>query len=138
MLKTLNKYKYASVTRTRDPKVLETMDVVVDVGGVYDASKNRFDHHQREFQDTLLPKYFTRLSSAGLVYKHYGRDVIRSLHSSLSDDDLEVVYDRVYKNFVEAMDGHDKSVHDSPNHRHRHHHRHLSLARALIVCCLLV
>ena len=33
--------------RSRDPKVLDECDVVVDVGGVYDPEKMRFDHHQR-------------------------------------------------------------------------------------------
>ena len=33
--------------RTRDPKVLAECDTVVDVGGVFDASQRRFDHHQR-------------------------------------------------------------------------------------------
>ena len=35
------------VCRTRDPKVLEQCDVVVDVGGVYDPDTHRYDHHQR-------------------------------------------------------------------------------------------
>ena len=33
--------------RTRDPKLLEECDIVVDVGGVYDPEKQRYDHHQR-------------------------------------------------------------------------------------------
>ena len=32
--------------RTRNTEVIRLSDVVVDVGGVYDSSKNRFDHHQ--------------------------------------------------------------------------------------------
>ena len=33
--------------RTRDQTVLDTCDVVVDVGGTYDPEKHRYDHHQR-------------------------------------------------------------------------------------------
>jgi uncharacterized UPF0160 family protein len=33
--------------RTRDQKVLDTCDIVVDVGGVFDPEKHRYDHHQR-------------------------------------------------------------------------------------------
>ena len=33
--------------RTRDQKILDTCDVVADVGGVYDPAKHRYDHHQR-------------------------------------------------------------------------------------------
>jgi len=37
----------AEIVRTRDQTVLDTCDIVVDVGGVYDPKKERFDHHQR-------------------------------------------------------------------------------------------
>lgn len=46
LLQMLPEYSDASITRTRDYAVLETMDVVVDVGGVYDPAKHRYDHHQ--------------------------------------------------------------------------------------------
>lgn len=47
MLKQLPEYKYADIVRTRNPEELSKCDVVVDVGGVYDADKHRYDHHQR-------------------------------------------------------------------------------------------
>ena len=68
----------AEVVRTRDPSLLETCDVVVDVGGVFDASRFRFDHHQRSFADSMHSlsdgkfPWKTKLSSAGLVYYHFG------------------------------------------------------------------
>lgn len=55
--------------RSRDPAVLDTCDIVVDVGAVYDESKQRFDHHQRGFTEVLGHGFETKLSSAGLVYK---------------------------------------------------------------------
>ena len=72
------------ITRTRDETLLATMDAVVDVGGVYDASTLRFDHHQVSrvrfvlftytppqptFKDTFSPGHKTLLSSAGLIFK---------------------------------------------------------------------
>jgi uncharacterized UPF0160 family protein len=33
--------------RTRDPKILDQCDTVVDVGGVFNAEQRRFDHHQK-------------------------------------------------------------------------------------------
>ena len=47
MLKQLPEYKHADIVRTRNPEELSKCDVVVDVGGVYDADKHRYDHHQR-------------------------------------------------------------------------------------------
>lgn len=36
----------ATIARTRDEDVIRKADFAVDVGSVYDAEKNRFDHHQ--------------------------------------------------------------------------------------------
>ncbi|MDO8564969.1 MAG: MYG1 family protein, partial [bacterium] len=36
----------AEVRRTRDEEDVASADIAVDVGGIYDAEKNRFDHHQ--------------------------------------------------------------------------------------------
>jgi uncharacterized UPF0160 family protein len=55
--------------RTRDPKILDACDVVVDVGAVYDESKQLFDHHQRGFDEVFGHGFATKLSSAGLIYK---------------------------------------------------------------------
>lgn len=57
------------ITRTRNPDVINAGSIVVDVGGEYDAARNRFDHHQRGFAETFSPDYKTKLSSAGLIYK---------------------------------------------------------------------
>jgi uncharacterized UPF0160 family protein len=63
------------VVRTRDPKVLETCGIVVDVGGVYDNDKCRFDHHQIEGKP-VDRENGVPFSSAGLVWKHFGRDLV--------------------------------------------------------------
>lgn len=47
MLKQLPEYRLADIVRTRNPEELAKCDIVVDVGGVYDADKHRYDHHQR-------------------------------------------------------------------------------------------
>jgi uncharacterized UPF0160 family protein len=60
---------HPDVKRTRDPAILQTCDIVVDVGAVYDESKQLFDHHQRGFEEVFGYGFVTKLSSAGLVYK---------------------------------------------------------------------
>ena len=47
------------IYRTRDPDVLEKCEFVCDVGGVYDPSMKKFDHHQVDYQGPL--------SSAGMI-----------------------------------------------------------------------
>ena len=49
--------------------MLETLDAVLDVGGVYDPSRERYDHHQKGFEEVFGHGFTTKLSSAGLIYK---------------------------------------------------------------------
>jgi hypothetical protein len=38
-------YEESCIMRTRNQDVLDQLDIVVDVGSVFEVSKNRFDHH---------------------------------------------------------------------------------------------
>jgi uncharacterized UPF0160 family protein len=113
MLRThIPRYHAARLIRTRDPKVLETCDTVVDVGGEYDADRRRFDHHQRGFT-TLFPGRNTKLSSAGLVYMHFGKEIIANRRAAAATDgssEVDLIYNKVYESFVEAVDANDNGV----------------------------
>lgn len=110
MLRLLPTYLSAPLVRTRDPAILETCHTVVDVGGEYDAAKNRYDHHQRTF-NTTFPVHSTKLSSAGLVYMHFGKAIIAQ-HTQLSIDhpDVELLFQKLYNDFIEAIDANDNGV----------------------------
>ena len=56
-------------------------------------------------------KWDIKLSSAGLVYLHFGKDVL-SLLMKTSKDDLrvELIYSKVYENFVQEIDAIDNGV----------------------------
>jgi uncharacterized UPF0160 family protein len=109
MLKQTAAYRDARITRSRDPEVWKLSDLLVDVGDVYDESKQRFDHHQRGFSETLDNDHKIKLSSAGLIYKHFGREVILNL-SKVATPKLDVLYYRLYTNFIEALDAIDNGV----------------------------
>lgn len=47
LLKLLPEYSDAIIKRTRDQTILDTCDIVVDVGGVFNPETHRYDHHQR-------------------------------------------------------------------------------------------
>lgn len=47
ILKALPQYKEAEIIRTRDQAVLDTCDIVVDVGGVFDDEKKRWNFYIR-------------------------------------------------------------------------------------------
>jgi len=121
MLKLLPEFESCQIRRSRDPAVLNECDIVVDVGAVYDHSKLRYDHHQREFKTTLNDikpelSFTTKLSSAGLVYAHYGLDVLKAIYArdssfdSLKESDLHQLYKKVYENFIEEIDAIDNGI----------------------------
>jgi len=60
----------AEVVRARDPAVWATCDALVDVGGEYDPSNNRFDHHQKGFN--LKRPNGAPYAGSGLVWAAIG------------------------------------------------------------------
>ena len=70
MLRKVPDYADATLLRSRDEAELARADVVVDVGGVYDASRHRYDHHQKGFTETFGHGFVTKLSS-GQVFHHH-------------------------------------------------------------------
>ncbi|KAJ2548642.1 hypothetical protein EV175_004750 [Coemansia sp. RSA 1933] len=112
MLRQLDEYKDAKVVRSRDPAVLETCDIVVDVGGVYSHETKRYDHHQREFDEQFSENHKTKLSSAGLIYKHYGKDVIKAIldGEKITDAEVDVLHDKIYDVLIEGIDGNDNGI----------------------------
>lgn len=109
-LRLLPDYSNSTLLRSRDSDLLKTCHTVVDVGGVYDDSQRRYDHHQREFT-IVFPEHSTKLSSAGLVYMHYGRRII-SHCTGLPENspDFELLYEKLYDDFVEAFDANDNGI----------------------------
>lgn len=115
MLKLL--YPGLEIVRTRDERLLAECDIVIDVGSVYDHGARRYDHHQKSFghsMSTLAPgdaRWTTKLSSAGLVYFHYGRDVLRKLIATdVPENHLNAIYGRVYETFVQEVDAIDNGI----------------------------
>lgn len=50
------------IVRTRDLMLLQGLEFVCDVGGIYDKKQKRFDHHQVDYKGSL--------SSAGMILKY--------------------------------------------------------------------
>lgn len=84
---------------------------IITLFALYVAASNRFDHHQRGFDETFGHGHTIKLSSAGLVYKHYGNEIIAKLMGCSQDEpDVQVMYLQVYKSFMEAIDAIDNGV----------------------------
>lgn len=118
-------FKNAQIIRTRDEERLAKLDIIIDVGKIFDKATYRFDHHQREFQDTFDENHSIRLSSAGLVYKYFGKEVVRNLVKHyvdmykldvvVDDKTVDVVYYKLYDSFIEGIDGADNGVSRYPS-----------------------
>jgi len=95
----------ATVVRTRDPKVLETAAVVIDVGGISDGQVNRFDHHQKGGAGVRANG--VPYAAFGLVWAHTGWvwDVLGTLCSNV--DDWAHIQRKVDERLVQAIDAAD-------------------------------
>ncbi|RWS21360.1 UPF0160 protein MYG1-like isoform X2 [Leptotrombidium deliense] len=116
LLKLLPENTNAEIVRTRDAKILKDCDFVVDVGGVYDHSTHRYDHHQPSFNHTLnslnsKKPFGIKLSSAGLIFTHYGHRIIANqLNKSEDNEDVDLLFDKLYETFVKEIDAIDNGV----------------------------
>jgi uncharacterized UPF0160 family protein len=82
-----------TLLRTRNNALIEAADFAVDVGGLWDASTGRFDHHQRGFAGARaaqmvdgLEKPGVGYASAGLVWSAFGADYVQVLATSKAYD----------------------------------------------------
>ncbi|KAB1216395.1 UPF0160 protein [Morella rubra] len=111
MIRLTDKFSNAEIVRSRDAQVLEDLDAVLDVGGVYDPIRNRYDHHQKGFEEVFGHGFSTKLSSAGLVYKHFGKEIIaKELQVDEGHPDVHRLFLAVYKSFMEAIDAIDNGI----------------------------
>ncbi|VDM34403.1 unnamed protein product [Hydatigera taeniaeformis] len=121
MLRQLPEYHNAQLIRSRDPDVLRDCDVVFDVGAEYDPDRHRYDHHQSSFNKTIQDFYpnlkpAVKLSSAGLIYAHFGTRVISSILELKSTDSevVKAIYPFLYCSFVSEVDALDNGVSMAP------------------------
>ncbi|MDG1733023.1 MAG: MYG1 family protein [Thalassotalea sp.] len=89
--------------RTRDLELIAKADIVIDVGGEYDADTGRFDHHQRGGagqRDNGIP-----YSSFGLIWKKYGVQICQG------DQEVANAVDSGLVSTIDAVDcGHVEGV----------------------------
>ena len=91
--------------RTRDLALIAKADIVIDVGGEYDAGADRFDHHQRGGageRDNGIP-----YSSFGLIWQKYGIELCEG------NQDVANAVDSGLVSTIDAIDcGHVEGIYD--------------------------
>lgn len=93
--------------RTRDAALIESADLVFDVGGIYDPDKGRYDHHMRD-----LPRRTdgTPYSSVGLVWRDYGRAALSRLMPGIEETAVGPVWRDIDGSFILSIDQADNGV----------------------------
>ncbi|CAA6828074.1 MAG: MYG1 protein [uncultured Thiotrichaceae bacterium] len=91
--------------RTRDLALIAKADIVIDVGGEYNADAGRFDHHQRGgagARENGIP-----YSSFGLVWQKYGLEICEG------NQDVANAVDKGLVSKIDAIDcGHVEGIYD--------------------------
>lgn len=98
-----NIFPHVNLVRTRNLELIGAADIVVDVGGEYNETTDRFDHHQRGgagARDNGIP-----YSSFGLVWKKYGLQICKGNQEVADSVDAELVstIDAVDCGYVEGV-----------------------------------
>lgn len=91
------------VVRTRNPQVIEDAYVALDVGGVYDNAKLRYDHHQREFTE-VHEGTSVKLAACGLIWKHFGTCLITKYHPELDTEQVQSLWQTVDETVCRPVD----------------------------------
>ncbi|XP_014478993.1 PREDICTED: UPF0160 protein MYG1, mitochondrial-like [Dinoponera quadriceps] len=118
LLKMLPQYMNSTIVRTRNQDILDKCDIVVDVGGIYNPSIHRYDHHMRDFCETastvLKKPNFNRkikLSSAGLIYCHFGHEILRNIFPHIKEDRIiDQIFKQIYDTIILEIDAIDNGI----------------------------
>jgi len=117
LLKYSNDFKDSVIIRSRNTEIHDAVDILVDVGSVFDPDNYRFDHHQRGFD-----QYFNhekhpevKMSSAGLIYKYFGKEILTQIADDwncekFSDSELSKFHSDFYKSLFLEVDAVDNGV----------------------------
>ena len=119
LLQQLPAFRRSAVVRSRDAQVLDPLDIVIDVGGIYNHETLRYDHHQRGYDERFDDGKknggrVTKLSAAGLVYRHYGKEVLQEFYPDLPSNFVDLAYAKIYDKLLEALDAIDTGVEQAP------------------------
>ena len=108
-------YPNAKTIRTRDMKTIDDKsphDFVIDVGNVYNHANRRYDHHHEEFNLKYYNSAPTPMSTAGLIWKHYGMAYLQTFSEFLNftSSKADIIHMALYKKLIMEIDAGDNGV----------------------------
>lgn len=112
----LDLFPLAQLIRTRDDALIAQKEsegaIIVDIGGIYDHDRKRYDHHQidRAIRDSDDKETLIPYSGFGLIWKHYGRDYLKSVHGLTQGNEIRSTWEQFDRKFVIRIDMYDNKV----------------------------
>jgi uncharacterized UPF0160 family protein len=113
-LRKSRRFDRCRVIRTSDPWLIKHSRVVVNMGGVYDPERFRYDHRAPGFDERFASHAKYRLGTAGLIYRQFRQDIIqnifrsqgRTISSPAPDrgDPVTTLADTMYGRVVQSFD----------------------------------
>ncbi|MGE5632985.1 MAG: MYG1 family protein [Caulobacteraceae bacterium] len=97
----LEKLYDVEVVRTRYMEILDSLDIVYDVGD------GEFDHHNIEKQHR---ENGTPYAACGLIWRRFGAEVIHSEYPELSPEDAAVVFQHIDLGIIQGIDAIDNGL----------------------------
>ena len=91
--------KKVAIVRTRNPEVLKKCSICVDIGG------GEFDHHYEGCDKKR--KDGTKYASIGLVWKTYGKKLIRLIKPDLSTSEIDRLFEKIDNEIIRFIDADD-------------------------------
>lgn len=109
--------KNVNVKLYRNNECVNNNNILIDIGGIYDPSTNKFDRHQKDFNGTFNKKSKIPLSSVGMIWKHYGKEISKmyiqskdDLSNLSLDKDLNGLHEEIYFKLIQELDAADNKI----------------------------
>lgn len=100
-------------------KQVDYKNILIGIGGKYDVENMHFDHHQNSFSEKW-PGADVVLSSAGLIWKHYGKEIVEMYLTSNSEEydfsdnytneTIEEIVNIIYFNLILQIDANENGI----------------------------
>ena len=126
LVKFIKEFDKFVLVRTRNKSIWSYANLIMDVGGEFDPEKYKYDHHMDFFKETFSNDHKIKLSSAGLIYKYHGKEILQNLLNvwkiEFNERNFNLLYNKVYKSFIEYVDGNDNGINQFDGPKNYHHH----------------
>lgn len=97
-----------AILRSRNNNKLCECDICVDIGK--SIGKEKFDHHYKGYNEKRDYGENNKFASAGLVFRCFGKYLIRLINPKLTEDDIKRLYNEIDRDIIQPIDMDDNGI----------------------------